>query len=207
MPPHMSGHVDFSPDTDIPSLRNKVILVTGGTAGLGKASIEALAKHEPAHIYFTGRNATAAQSLISSITQSNPSVALTFLEMDMGSLSTVKAALKRFAHDRLDILMCNAGIMASPAGLSKDGFEIQFAINHLGNAMVIQQLLPILKKTAEEPGSDIWVAAAAKRDELVNGAFYMPVGVESNSMLDKTAKDDELARKLWEWTDEVLAKF
>lgn len=55
--------------------------------------------------------------------------------------------------------------------------------------------------------SQLWVAAAAKRDELVNGAFYMPVGVESNSMLDKTAKDEMLARRLWEWTDEVLAKY
>lgn len=55
--------------------------------------------------------------------------------------------------------------------------------------------------------SQLWVAAAAKRDELVNGAFYMPVGVESNSTLDKTAKDEELAKKLWEWTDEVLAKY
>lgn len=130
-----------------------------GTAGLGKESVEALAKHEPAHIYFTGRNATAAQAIISNIAENNPSVPLTFLEMDMGSLSTVKAAMNRFAHDRLDILMCNAGIMASPAGLSKDGFEIQFAINHLGNAMVIQQLLPILNKTAEEPGSDVRMIA------------------------------------------------
>ena len=130
-----------------------------GTAGLGKESIEALAKHDPAHIYFTGRNATAAQTVISNVAKSNPSVSMTFLEMDMGSLSTVKAALKRFTHDRLDILMCNAGIMASPAGLSKDGFEIQFAINHLGNAMVIQQLLPVLKKTAEEPGSDVRMIA------------------------------------------------
>lgn len=121
--------------------------------------MEELAKHNPAHIYFTGRNATAAETIISNIAKSNPSIPLTFLEMDMGSLSTVKAAMKRFAHDRLDILMCNAGVMASPAGLSKDGFEIQFAINHLGNAMVIQQLLPILKKTAEEPGSDVRMIA------------------------------------------------
>ena len=55
--------------------------------------------------------------------------------------------------------------------------------------------------------SQLWVAAAAKRDELVNGSFYMPVGVESSSMLDKTAKDEKLAKKLWEWTDEVLAKY
>ena len=130
---------------------------SAGTAGLGKQSVEALAKHDPAHIYFTGRNSKAAESLISEVAKTSPAVHMTFLEMDMSSLSSVKNATKRFAHDRLDILMCNAGIMAAPASLSKDGFEIQFAINHLGNAMVIQQLLPVLKKTSEEPGSDVRV--------------------------------------------------
>jgi NAD(P)-dependent dehydrogenase (short-subunit alcohol dehydrogenase family) len=77
--------------------------------------------------------------------------------MDMLSLASVKAATKEFAHDRLDILMCNAGIMAVPPALSNDGFETQFAINHLAHAMMIQQLLPVLLQTAERPGSDVRV--------------------------------------------------
>ena len=54
--------------------------------------------------------------------------------------------------------------------------------------------------------SQLW-CAFSDRDKLVNGAFYRPVGVQSNNMLDKTAKSEELARKLWNWTDETLAKF
>lgn len=54
--------------------------------------------------------------------------------------------------------------------------------------------------------SQLWVAAGAKRDDLVNGAFYMPVGVLSNNKLDKFAKSEELASELWSYTDGVLAK-
>lgn len=126
---------------------------------MGHASVAALAKHSPEHVYFTGRNTTAADALISLLKSTNPDVPLTFLQMDMSSLASVKAAAKKFAHDRLDILMCNAGIMQTPPGLSKDGYEIQFAINHLGHAMLIQELLPILLKTTNLPGSDVRIVS------------------------------------------------
>ncbi|KAI0884934.1 oxidoreductase [Annulohypoxylon maeteangense] len=312
--PAMSGFVDFDPERDIPSLRNRVIFITGGTAGLGRASVEALAKHEPAHIYFTGRNAQSGESLIADVKKSNPAVGMTFVKMDMASLTSVKKACDQFLHARLDILMCNAGIMDEPLAVSEDGFEIHFAVNHLAHAMITKRLLPIMLKTAEIPDSDVrlisltsvgwqmhpkngiafdtlrskqgnltmlgfslrygqsklsnilyaaeiarrypsikavsvhpgvvatdlvnnlptmrkalvygtnwlmgisvmdenkgrlsqlWVAAGASRNELVNGAYYMPVGVLSNDKLDKTAKSEELARELWLYTEDVLSK-
>ncbi|TVY22488.1 putative oxidoreductase [Lachnellula hyalina] len=151
----MGGLVDFKPEKDIPSLEGKVIFVTGGTAGLGSVTIRALAKHEPEHIYFSGRNKKAGELLIAHIRETNPSVSLTFLEMDLCSLSSVKAASEKFAHKRLDILICNAGIMAAPPALSTDGYEIQFATNHLGHAMLIQQLLPIMLETTKIPEADV----------------------------------------------------
>ncbi|KAI1089955.1 oxidoreductase [Rostrohypoxylon terebratum] len=310
----MSGFVDFDPDKDIPSLRDRVIFITGGTGGLGRASVEALAKHEPAHIYFTGRNTQAGESLVEDVKKVNPIVGITFLKMDMASLLSVKNACDQFCHDRLDILMCNAGIMDCPLAVSVDGFEIRFAVNHLAHAMVIQRLLPTMLKTAEMPDSDVrlilltsvgwqmhpkngiefdtlrskqedlcmlgfsfhygqsklanilyasevarrypsikaasvhpgvvatdlvnnlptmrkamvygvnwlkgikivdekkgrlsqlWAAAGASRNELVNGAYYMPVGVLSNEKLDKFAKSEELAGELWSYTESVLSK-
>ncbi|TVY83326.1 putative oxidoreductase [Lachnellula suecica] len=151
----MGGFVDFNPDKDIPSLERKVLFVTGGTAGLGSVTVRALAKHKPEHIYFSGRNKKAGESLIAEIRQTIPSCALTFLEMDLSSLASVKAAAQKFAHGRLDVLICNAGIMAKPPALSKDGYEIQFATNHIGHAMLIQQLLPAMLKTAAIPGADV----------------------------------------------------
>jgi NAD(P)-dependent dehydrogenase (short-subunit alcohol dehydrogenase family) len=57
--------------------------------------------------------------------------------------------------DRLDVLMCNAGVMAVPAGTTKDGCEIQFGTNHLGHAMLIKMLLPVLEQTAAIAGADV----------------------------------------------------
>jgi NAD(P)-dependent dehydrogenase (short-subunit alcohol dehydrogenase family) len=54
--------------------------------------------------------------------------------------------------------------------------------------------------------NQVWAAAAAKTSELVNGAMYYPVGKMSNGDLDKTAQDPKLAAKLWDWTNEELAK-
>jgi len=51
--------------------------------------------------------------------------------------------------------MCNAGIMALPAALTEDGYELQFGTNHLGHALLIKLLLPCLLKTAEIPGSAV----------------------------------------------------
>jgi NAD(P)-dependent dehydrogenase (short-subunit alcohol dehydrogenase family) len=55
--------------------------------------------------------------------------------------------------------------------------------------------------------SQLWAAAGAKKDELVNGGYYMPIGRLSNDRLDKTAKSPKLAEDLWIYTQDVLAKF
>jgi NAD(P)-dependent dehydrogenase (short-subunit alcohol dehydrogenase family) len=75
--------------------------------------------------------------------------------MDLSSLDTIDSAAKEFlahAPNRLDILLCNAGIMACAPGLSTDGYEIQFATNHLGHASLIKHLLPLLLSTASQHG-------------------------------------------------------
>ncbi|KAH7407822.1 hypothetical protein BKA64DRAFT_667470 [Cadophora sp. MPI-SDFR-AT-0126] len=310
--PNKSGFVSFNIDDDIASLAGKVVFITGGTAGLGAASVHAFAQHNPEHIYFSGRNAQAAFKLIDEVKKSTPSASLTFLEMDLSSLTSVHAACKKFTHNRLDILMCNAGIAENPSARSVDGYEIHFATNHLGHAMLIRQLLPVLLNTAMEPDADvrivilssrswiitqkggilfeklttkqdgwweknftyqqsklanliyarelakrfpsittvslhpgivatamlagqkpsstafmtienwfrgvskvaedegalnqIWAAAGAKKSELVTGGYYEPVGVLCNNKLNSTAKDEGLAKKLWEWTEEALEK-
>jgi NAD(P)-dependent dehydrogenase (short-subunit alcohol dehydrogenase family) len=127
-----------------------------GTAGLGEESVREFAAHNPSHIYFTGRNVAAANKIISDIKTKHPRASLSFIKMDLSSLRAVKDAIaEEFKHDRLDILMNNAGIIAKPAVLSVDGYEIQFATNHLGHAMLTKQLMPVLLKTAKEPNSDV----------------------------------------------------
>ncbi|KAF4950306.1 hypothetical protein FGADI_8289 [Fusarium gaditjirri] len=121
----MAPFKGFNPEADIPSLTEKVILITGGTSGLGRSAIFTLASHNPSHIYFTGRSSTSASSLLSTISP----VPATFLECDLTSIASMRSAAKKFTHDRLDVFIANAGVMAVD-GLTKDGLELQFGVNH-----------------------------------------------------------------------------
>ena len=119
----------------------------------------AFAKHHAEHIYFSGRNAKSAEAVIRRVKADAPGVRITFLECDLASLASVEKAAKQFSTDsqRLDILLCNAGIMALPPSLTKDGYEIQFGTNHMGHALLVKLLLPTLLRTAEKKDSDVRV--------------------------------------------------
>lgn len=136
---------------------NTLLTSSAGTTGLGAETISFVAAKNPAHIFFSGRNQKRASELISKIQHTSPSTKLTFIECDLSSLASVQSAAKKFMSesDRLDVLMLNAGIMATPASLSKDGYEIQFATNHLGHALLIKLLAPTLLRTAEQPSPDV----------------------------------------------------
>jgi len=149
----------FDPNSATPSLAGKVLFITGGTAGLGAGSIAELAKRSPAHIFFSGRNQNSADGLIQSVAKVSPDVKLTFVKCDVSSLSSVKEAAEtlKAQADRLDILMLNAGIMAVEPAVSEDGYEIQFATNYLGHALLVKLLLPLMLETARRPGADVRV--------------------------------------------------
>ncbi len=122
----------------------------------------ALARHNPEHIYLSGRNAGAAAALQAELGGGDgpdSKSRTTFVSMDMRSVAKVRAALAAsFVHKRLDILMCNAGVMAFPPALSADGVEVQFAVNHLAHAAVIEYLLPTLEATAKT-GADVRIVS------------------------------------------------
>ncbi|KAM0701702.1 hypothetical protein Q7P35_010611 [Cladosporium inversicolor] len=151
----------FTPDRDIPDLSGKVIIVTGGSSGLGKESIHQLAKHNPARIFLSARTAARGNAAIAEIENATPSIMgkITFLEMDLASFSSVQKAAKAFTAqaDRLDILINNAGGMAQTVGLTEDGYEVHFGSNYMGPALLTRLLLPILQQTAALPDSDVRV--------------------------------------------------
>ncbi|KAJ2899210.1 NAD(P)-binding protein [Zalerion maritima] len=155
--------ISFRPSRDIPSLAGRVILVTGGNSGLGKQCVLEYARHGgPSQIWLAARSLSrageAADEIKSQLAAPSRQADIRLLEMDLSSLASVRAAARVFLAEaaRLDILMLNAGIMAVPPGLSKDGYEIQFATNHVGHALLAKLLLPALEKTASasQPGVD-----------------------------------------------------
>lgn len=146
--------LDFDLKRDVPELTGKVILITGGTNGLGAAAASMLASRNPAKIYITGRNESSAQRVIADIKSSGATTEIVWLRCDHANLATVKEAADVILakESRLDVLMANAGIMALPPGLTKDGYELHFGINHVAHALLIRKLLGLLQKTVKEHG-------------------------------------------------------
>ena len=154
-----SSTTPFDPENDIPSLKDKVIIITGSNGGLGYESLVHLARHSPNKIYLCARSKKKYDKAMEGISAAIPNAHefVKFLELDLASLSSVQKAANTFhaENDRLDILMNNAGIMAQPPGLTKDGFEIQFGTNHMGHALLTKLLLPVLTKIAADPSWDV----------------------------------------------------
>lgn len=149
--------VKYNPDTDIPSLKDKVIIVTGGNEGLGKQTVLDLSKHQPSKIFLTARTAEKANRAIAEIqSKAGADVApIEFLQLDLSSFDSIKQAARELQSrtSRLDILIANAGVLGSPA-VTKEGYELHFGINHVGTSLFIRLLLPLMETTASSLPAD-----------------------------------------------------
>lgn len=147
----------------------KTILITGGTSGLGAASALALARlHPTSRIYLAGRNAAAASSLIAPLTTSEkvPTAELIFLPLDLTSLPSVRSAALHLLslEPHLDVLLANAGIAAVPPGTrTPAGHEAHLGTNHVGHALLIRLLLPLLEAAPGGGGRVVSVTSFAFR--------------------------------------------
>lgn len=103
------------------------------------------------------------------------------ISLDLSSLQSVKAAAEavKARSSRLDILILNAGIMATPPGKSESGHDIQLATNHIGHFLLTKLLLPLLEKTAASPNSDVRVVT------LSSSAFNMAPDINTITSTDK----------------------
>jgi NAD(P)-dependent dehydrogenase (short-subunit alcohol dehydrogenase family) len=120
---------------------------------LGLASAKALAG-KGAHVVMAARDQPKARRPHGEIIAAHPSASLEIVELDLGSLASVATAAEQVisAHDRVDILMCNAGVMALPQGVTEDGFDTQFGINVLGHWALVGHLLNLVVAT---PGARV----------------------------------------------------
>lgn len=173
----ISNIYNFKPETSIPDLIGKVIIVTGGNTGLGYQTVLQLAPHNPHTIILTARTQAKFDSAISNLRTalSDKKVIdldkmIRFIQMDLASLASVKAAADTILKttDRIDILVNNAGIMGTAAGLTTDGYEVHFGTNHMGHALFTQLLTPLLLRTAEtNKGSEVRII------NVSSGAYYL----------------------------------
>ncbi len=144
----------MSPDVDsemafYPPQHGRLAVVTGA-GGLGLETARALARHG-ACVVVAGRNAEKGQAAVSDIASHANGRSVRFELLDLADLGSVEAFASRLlAEDRaIDLLINNAGIMSPPVRrVSRDGFEAQFATNHLGHFALTARLLPLLLKSS-----------------------------------------------------------
>jgi len=130
-------------------LIGKRILVTGVSAGIGVETARALAAHG-AHVVGTARDLAKAKAATAVVRQNAEANGGTFevIELDLASLKSVRACAKKLLDkgESFDVIIANAGVMATPFGRTADGFETQFGTNHLGHFVLINRLAPLIRQ-------------------------------------------------------------
>jgi len=118
----------------IPDQRGRTAVVTGANSGLGLVVARELAR-AGAHVVMACRDVARGDVAARDIREVAPSADIEVSMLDLASLASVRAFVERFsaAHDTLDLLINNAGVMGTPRRVTADGFELQLGTNHLGH--------------------------------------------------------------------------
>jgi NAD(P)-dependent dehydrogenase (short-subunit alcohol dehydrogenase family) len=133
---------------DIPDQHGRTAVVTGANGGLGLETARALAA-KGAHVVMAARDQEKAAAAVDEIRGTAPDASVEVVALDLASQGSVRRAAEQIlgAHDRLHLLVNNAGVMGIPESRTVDGFETQFGVDHLGHWSLTALLLPALLRT------------------------------------------------------------
>ena len=196
---------------DIPNQQGRTSVVTGANTGIGYETARALAK-KGAHVVLACRNREKGEEAAKRIEAESPAGSVELMLLDLASLDSVRRFAEAYTakHDRLDLLINNAGVMVPPFGTTEDGFELQFGVNVLGHFALTGLLLDQITGTS---GSRIvTVSSLAHRQGEMdfgriqgddfqdggapNGAEYKPWRAYGQSKLGDLMFAIELQRRL-----------
>src|SRR5258705_3813430 len=188
--------------SDIPDQTGRTAVITGANTGLGFETAAALAARG-ARVVLAVRNLEKGKEAAARVTAAAPGAEVELQELDLTSLESVRtaAAQLRSDHERIDLLINNAGVMYTPKSTTKDGFEMQFGTNHLGHfaltGLLLDRLLPVPDSrvvTVSSLGHRI--RAAIHFDDLQWERSYSRVGAYGQSKLANLLFTYELERRL-----------
>jgi NAD(P)-dependent dehydrogenase (short-subunit alcohol dehydrogenase family) len=148
-------------------LSGKRILITGSSSGLGEESARALSS-KGALITMAARDPAKNEAAAARIRERVPGADLELRTLDLCSLESVRSFAKDFLadHQRIDVLLDNAGVMCCPYGNTSDGFETHMATNHIGHFLLTGLLAPAL------------VASAPSRVVVLSSGAHMIAGID-----------------------------
>src|SRR6266568_3731909 len=147
---------------DLPDQTGRTAVITGANAGIGLETARMLAQ-KGAHVVLACRNLEKGKAALERILTARPSGTATLVALDLSDLDSVAGFAAAFAasHERLDLLVNNAGVMAPPLGHTKQGFELQLGTNHLGHFALAAHLLPLVQRT---PGARIVIVSSTAQN-------------------------------------------
>uniref|UniRef100_A0A0C9RTF0 TSA: Wollemia nobilis Ref_Wollemi_Transcript_13881_1092 transcribed RNA sequence n=1 Tax=Wollemia nobilis TaxID=56998 RepID=A0A0C9RTF0_9CONI len=186
-------------------------IVTGPTSGIGLETARVLALRG-VHVIMAARNVESAEKCKADIIKGCPGATIDVMKLDVSSLESVRNFADEYIAKGLplNILICNAGIMATPFTLTKDGIESQFATNHLGHFHLTNLLLDTMKTTAKNSGKEGRIVIVSSElhtysykggimfDKLNDKQSYNSYYAYGQSKLANILHAKELARRLKE---------
>jgi NAD(P)-dependent dehydrogenase (short-subunit alcohol dehydrogenase family) len=188
-------------ESQVPDQSGRVAVITGANSGLGFETARVLAARG-AHVVLACRDEKRAAAARDAILALQPSASLAVAPLDLASLASVRACAEELAkrHERIDLLVNNAGVMRLPARKTADGFEMQLGTNHLGHFALTGALLDrllaapaarivTLSSTMHRPGRMQW-------DDLHSERRYGKWRAYSQSKLANLLFSYELDRRL-----------
>jgi NAD(P)-dependent dehydrogenase (short-subunit alcohol dehydrogenase family) len=185
------------------NMAGKLVVITGGNAGIGKATAVSLASLG-GRVVITSRNAERGRTAVEEIRDRSGNDAVEVMALDLASFRSIRSfatdVLDRF--DRIDVLVNNAGLMLRRRAETEDGFEQTFGVNHLGHFLLTAMLLDRLRAGA--PARVVVVASHAHKfirrgldfDDLQSERRYRWMNAYSKSKLANISFTRELARRL-----------
>ncbi len=182
-------------------MEGKVVLITGGTSGIGQAAAMALAGMG-AEVVVSGRNKERGEAAVGEIRRQSGSEKVSLMLADLAVQAEVRGLADEFRerHDRLDVLVNNAGLIQSKRTETPDGIELTLAVNHLAPFLLTNLLLDLLKRSA--PSRIITVSSEARRgaeldfDDLQSRRRYRAFPVYGMTKLANILFTYELAERL-----------
>ena len=152
-------------------LGGRTFLVTGGNTGIGRATVSALAQ-QGARVYIASRSRAKGEAAVAQIRAGTGNDAVFFLPLDLADLDSVRACAAAFLalDEPLHVLVNNAGV-AGRRGLTRQGFELMFGVNHLGHFAFTNALLGRLTDSG-----------AARVVTVSSDAHYSAPGVDFDAL-------------------------